>query len=197
METDEKTIVRKSGAKLVRMILKVVSNHTGFSEQQICMKTRKREIVEARQMAMKLTKDNSKLSLATIGSMIGSKDHATVLHACKTIANLLETDKDICSLYEKMLSDVESEINPKDYYVCSVCNSRDVSRKAWINANTNEVETIISHELEDSWCNKCSSHVYIVLMSEVIKKRDEIIEANKRKLEYEKSLKIIEENLGI
>ena len=56
-------------------------------------KTRKREIVQARQIAMFFAKNLTKSSLATIGTSIGGKDHATVLHACKTVNNLLETDK--------------------------------------------------------------------------------------------------------
>jgi len=56
-------------------------------------KTRKREIVQSRQIAMYFAKTLTKSSLATIGSQIGGKDHATVLHACKTVNNLIETDK--------------------------------------------------------------------------------------------------------
>jgi len=56
-------------------------------------KTRKREIVQARQIAMYFSKSLTKASLSTIGSVIGNKDHATVLHACKTVNNLMETDK--------------------------------------------------------------------------------------------------------
>jgi chromosomal replication initiator protein len=56
-------------------------------------KTRKREIVQARQLAMFFSKKHTKSSLATIGQHCGNKDHATVLHACRTVNNLLETDK--------------------------------------------------------------------------------------------------------
>lgn len=56
-------------------------------------KTRKREIVQCRQIAMYFSKRLTKDSLSTIGSIIGDKDHATVLHACKTINNLIDTDK--------------------------------------------------------------------------------------------------------
>jgi chromosomal replication initiator protein len=44
-------------------------------------------------VAMFFSKTLTKASLANIGSQIGGKDHATVLHACKTVNNLLETDK--------------------------------------------------------------------------------------------------------
>ena len=42
---------------------------------------------------MYFSKNLTKSSLASIGAQIGGKDHATVLHACKTVNNLIETDK--------------------------------------------------------------------------------------------------------
>ena len=56
-------------------------------------KTRKREIVQCRQLAMYFSKQMTKNSLAMIGKYCGNKDHATVLHACKTVNNLADTDK--------------------------------------------------------------------------------------------------------
>ncbi|HNZ44219.1 MAG TPA: helix-turn-helix domain-containing protein, partial [Bacteroidales bacterium] len=56
-------------------------------------KTRKREIVQARQLSMFFAKKLTKASLASIGMHCGKKDHATVLHACRTVNNLIETDK--------------------------------------------------------------------------------------------------------
>lgn len=74
-------------------IQKVVCDYFGLPIEQIHAKTRKREIVQARQVAMYFSKKHTKSSLATIGMHCGNKDHATVLHACKTIANLIDTDK--------------------------------------------------------------------------------------------------------
>lgn len=74
-------------------IQKVVCNYFSIPLDQIQSKTRKREIVQARQVAMFFSKNLTKASLATIGTQIGGKDHATVLHACKTVNNLMETDK--------------------------------------------------------------------------------------------------------
>lgn len=74
-------------------IQKVVCNYYNIALEQMQSRTRKREIVQARQVAMYFSKSLTKSSLATIGSQIGGKDHATVLHACKTVNNLLETDK--------------------------------------------------------------------------------------------------------
>ena len=74
-------------------IQKVVCNYYNIGLELLQSKTRKREIVQARQVAMFFSKTMTKSSLATIGSQIGGKDHATVLHACKTVNNLIETDK--------------------------------------------------------------------------------------------------------
>ncbi len=74
-------------------IQKVVSEFYNIPIDLMLSKTRKREIVQARQVAMYFSKNLTKSSLATIGSRIGGKDHATVLHACRTVNNLIETDK--------------------------------------------------------------------------------------------------------
>ncbi len=74
-------------------IQKVVCDYFSMSIDAINSKTRKREIVQARQLAMYFAKKHTKSSLATIGLHCGNKDHATVLHACRTINNLVETDK--------------------------------------------------------------------------------------------------------
>ena len=74
-------------------IQKVVCDYFDLPLELINSKTRKREIVQARQLAMYFSKKHTKSSLATIGLYCGNKDHATVLHACRTVTNLLETDK--------------------------------------------------------------------------------------------------------
>ncbi|MFC2090649.1 chromosomal replication initiator protein DnaA [Bacteroidota bacterium] len=74
-------------------IQKVICSYFNVGLELLQSRTRKREIVQARQVAMYFSKSMTKSSLATIGAQIGGKDHATVLHACKTVNNLIETDK--------------------------------------------------------------------------------------------------------
>ncbi|MDR2039938.1 MAG: chromosomal replication initiator protein DnaA [Bacteroidales bacterium] len=74
-------------------ILQVVSDYFHLDEENILSNTRKREIVQARQVAMYLSKQFTKTSLKSIGAQLGNKDHATVLHACRTVNNLIETDR--------------------------------------------------------------------------------------------------------
>jgi len=70
-------------------------------------KTRKRHVVQARQLAMFFAKKFTKSSLANIGSQIGDRDHATVLHACKTVDNLVSTDKQ----FKKFVEDINKKLS--------------------------------------------------------------------------------------
>lgn len=81
-------------------IQKVVSDYFKLDLETLRSKSRKRNIVQARQLAMFFAKKYTKASLANIGSQIGDRDHATVLHACKTVDNLLETDKQFKAFFE-------------------------------------------------------------------------------------------------
>lgn len=85
-----------------------VCEYFGISAESMVSKTRKREIVQARQIAMYLGRNMTKTSLASIGSHIGGKDHATVLHACNTVSDLIETDKN----FRQYVSDIERQLRP-------------------------------------------------------------------------------------
>jgi len=86
----------------IEMIQKVVSKYFDMDVATLQSKTRKRHIVQARQLAMFFSKRMTKASLASIGSQIGKRDHATVLHACKTVNNLAETDKQFKKYVEEL-----------------------------------------------------------------------------------------------
>jgi chromosomal replication initiator protein len=77
----------------IDFIQKIVSDYFNLPLELLKSKTRKREVVQARQIAMFFAKNMTKSSLASIGLQCGGKDHATVLHACRTVNNLMETDK--------------------------------------------------------------------------------------------------------
>ena len=83
-------------------ICKTVCEHFNIEKDKFNSKRRTREIAQARQVAMYLSKKYTKLPLAAIGSAIGSKNHATVLHACKAVTNLMETDKEFRSHVEEV-----------------------------------------------------------------------------------------------
>ena len=83
-------------------IQKVVCDYFDMPLELLKSKTRKREVVQARQIAMYFSKCFTKSSLATIGLHCGGKDHATVLHACRTVNNLMDTDKRFKNYIEEL-----------------------------------------------------------------------------------------------
>ncbi len=90
----------------IEYIVGVVCNHLNISTEEFYSKSKKREMVQARQLSMHFAKKYTKYSLAMIGKQCGNKDHATVIHAIKTVANLLETDKQ----FRTLASEIEKNI---------------------------------------------------------------------------------------
>ena len=88
-------------------IQKVVCDYFDLNIELLKSKTRKREVVQARQIAMFFSKKLTKSSLANIGAHCGGKDHATVLHACKTVNNLMDTDK----TFRGYIADLDKKIS--------------------------------------------------------------------------------------
>ena len=74
-------------------IIEVVCQHYNVDPEFLQKNTRKHEVVAARQLAMYLCRELTKMSLSSIGSKIGNRNHATVLYACQAIADQIETDK--------------------------------------------------------------------------------------------------------
>lgn len=90
----------------VEYIINIVCDYFNISPEQLALNTRKHQVVQARQIAMYLSKKYSNTSLASIGQQCGKKDHATVYHACKTVTDRLETDKQ----FRAMVADIEKKI---------------------------------------------------------------------------------------
>jgi len=74
-------------------IVEKVCKHFELEPAAIHTKSRKREVVQVRQIAMYLAKKHTDSSSSKIGQLIGNKDHATVLHACKIVKDQFEVDK--------------------------------------------------------------------------------------------------------
>ena len=74
-------------------IQQVVCQYLDLDVERFNSTERTREIAQARQIAMYLSKQHTKAPLTQIGAAIGGRNHATVLHSCKAVANLMETDK--------------------------------------------------------------------------------------------------------
>lgn len=90
-----KTVVKEIDADVgIDFIQKSVAEYFKVSVDEMKDKTRKKEIVIARQTAMYFAKNHTNLSLKAIGYHFGKRDHTTVLHAIESVNNMIDTDKE-------------------------------------------------------------------------------------------------------
>ncbi|MAN35021.1 MAG: chromosomal replication initiator protein DnaA [Candidatus Marinimicrobia bacterium] len=87
-------------------ICKKVSKETGISESKVYSKSRQVDIVFSRHISMYLCRQLTKNSLTHIGNHFGKRDHATIIHACKTIEEKMKDDKQT----EKLINKIQSEL---------------------------------------------------------------------------------------
>lgn len=90
----------------LEQIVEKVCAHFKIDTDTIHTKTRKHEVVMVRQIAMYLAKKHTNISSSKIGKMIGNKDHATVLHACKIIKDQSEVNK----TFQAELAEIENSL---------------------------------------------------------------------------------------
>lgn len=101
----DKSVKNNKNDLTIDHIQQIIADYFNLDIESLHSKTRKRNVVQARQLAMFFSKKYTKNSISTIGSQIGQRDHATVLHACKTVENLIETDR----AFKKYVSDLETK----------------------------------------------------------------------------------------
>ena len=98
---------RKINNITIESITKNVCDFLGVAENKIRDKTRKKEIVLARQLAMYLSKELTKSSLKTIGLHFGGRDHSTVIHACNSIENSKGNDESLANIIDTLKNQIE------------------------------------------------------------------------------------------
>lgn len=76
-------------------IIEAVSMYFNISQDDLCGKSRKQEIVRPRQVAMYLLRKENNTSFPTIGDQFGGRDHTTAMYACEKIEKLLEHDEEL------------------------------------------------------------------------------------------------------
>lgn len=86
----------------IKDVVKMVSDHYQIEEASIYDKTRKKEIVKARQVIMYLLREDFNVSYPLIGQKLGGKDHTTVIHSCLKIKNDLKNDPQLTEELEQI-----------------------------------------------------------------------------------------------
>ena len=90
----------------IDFIQKTVCEYFEVPVEKLKEKTRKRAIVQARQLSMYLAKGFTKNSLKTIGKHFGGRDHSTVIHSCTAVQNLMDTDNE----FKEHVLDIQKKI---------------------------------------------------------------------------------------
>jgi chromosomal replication initiator protein len=96
--------------KLVTLesIQKTVAEYFKVRVSELLAKKRTRSIARPRQIAMALAKELTSHSLPEIGESFGGRDHTTVLHACRKVAELKESDPRVAEDYRNLLRTLSS-----------------------------------------------------------------------------------------
>jgi chromosomal replication initiator protein len=89
-------------------LLKIVSDYFQLPVEKLKDKTRKREVVQARQICMYFAKNFTKASLKTIGMHFGGRDHSTVIHALHTVKDLMYADREFRKDVEEIQKKIKS-----------------------------------------------------------------------------------------
>ncbi|MFA7115757.1 MAG: chromosomal replication initiator protein DnaA [Bacteroidales bacterium] len=104
----EKIITTPKNDISIPKIKKIVCSYFNITSDNLISNSRKREIVQARQIAMYLSRQLTTNSLNNIGTQIGGKNHATVLYACNTVCDLMETDRS----FRQYIHDIKNRLKP-------------------------------------------------------------------------------------
>ena len=99
---DEKKIITSD------LIIDVVCDHFGITRDMMLSKSRSNDIAKPRQIVMYLCKNMTNLSLDTIGSHLGGRDHATVIHGVRTMTERYANDEET----KNTIDTIRKKINP-------------------------------------------------------------------------------------
>ncbi|HBB54391.1 TPA: chromosomal replication initiator protein DnaA [Candidatus Nomurabacteria bacterium] len=86
----------------IKDVVKIVSEYYKLEEMSVYEKTRKKEIVKARQVVMYLLREDFNISYPLIGQKLGGKDHTTVMHSCLKIKTDLKNDPQLLQELEQI-----------------------------------------------------------------------------------------------
>ena len=93
-----------------QLIIEVVSEHFHISVDQMISKTRSSDVAKPRQIAMYLCKNMTDSPLDTIGSLLGGRDHSTIIHGIKKVTEEYDTNETTRTLIETIKKKDKSEL---------------------------------------------------------------------------------------
>lgn len=107
-----RNIVQESHTEVsIDYIQKTVANHYSVSLENLKSKSRKREFVAARQVAMYFAKKYTNHSLKSIGHYFGGRDHSTVIHALQAVNDMLDTEPSFRLLFKNLQRKIKFSVS--------------------------------------------------------------------------------------
>ncbi len=97
-----KNNIRPKKTVAIKDVVKIIANYYDMKEGVIYEKTRRREIVRARQVAMYILREDFNISYPLIGNKMGGRDHTTVIHSHLKIKEELKTNPSLLQEIEKI-----------------------------------------------------------------------------------------------
>jgi len=133
----------------LQLIEKIICQHFEMTSEILFTKTRKRTIVEPRQIFHFFSRKYSKNSLAAIGDYKLILDHATILHSCGKVENLCDVD----AVFRKNIEKIDSKLR-----MILINDLTDEEKKFQLKTN-NLINDIISCENEEDVTNVLSNNL--------------------------------------
>ena len=97
----------------IEFIKNTVAEYFKIPSDKLIGKSRKRNIVVARQLSMALTKNLTTKSLKSIGAAFGGRDHSTVIHSCKAVQDAMDTDQEFKTIATDLDKKIRMSMNMK------------------------------------------------------------------------------------
>ena len=91
-----------------QLVIEIVAEHFNISTDQMISKTRSNDIAKPRQIAMYLCKNMTAAQLETIGTLLGGRDHSTIIHGIKKITEEYQNDEN----FHQTIETIKKKINP-------------------------------------------------------------------------------------
>ena len=106
-----KNMAEMSSEVTLENIQKLVADHFKLPVEKLVGKTRKRNVVIARQISMYLAKQLTQHTYKSIGEEFGKRDHSTVIYSCNAVQDQLDTDEDFQDTVKELQKKIKMSLN--------------------------------------------------------------------------------------
>lgn len=151
----------KQDVAFVETIKHIVATHYGMTTTELLTRTTKRVVAQRRMISIALCREYTKATVYELAAMHNLTNHASTIHAVKTINNLRATNRKFRGEYYRIMEKVEQSIvgEQSKTLVCQLCGGTNLSSSAKVDPNTRRIQRV---RLDDAFCHDCNRDVQLV-----------------------------------